>query len=303
MSSPSLIDTEKPLFRGNLQTHSTASDGDSEPEVVCAKHRRAGNHFLSLSDHFIDRFGCIDTGIREFDTRGRITIPGAELHTGRTEFGFEWHILANGLPEDFDGCAPRESMPSRVRRAAHAGAFVSVAHLCPYNVSTSDILCLGTDVHAIEIHNGTCDLQAERGDSWHVADQLVSMGKHYGFVATDDFRGRAAQGYLAPEWVWVRAAEPLASPFVTAPKKGAFYSSTGPQIHHMHIENWRHLSVFCRVTEQIIAGGTGLERRHVIRPRVTEAMIDLSRFESPLVRITVRDRHGGRAWTNAMWLD
>ena len=41
----------KRAFRGDLHTHSNASDGKENPEIVCANLRRLGYDFCSLTDH------------------------------------------------------------------------------------------------------------------------------------------------------------------------------------------------------------------------------------------------------------
>ena len=41
------------FLRGNLHTHSTASDGELAPGEVCRRYREAGYDFICLSDHFL----------------------------------------------------------------------------------------------------------------------------------------------------------------------------------------------------------------------------------------------------------
>ncbi|HRF95867.1 MAG TPA: hypothetical protein PLZ51_11760, partial [Aggregatilineales bacterium] len=90
------------FYKGNLHTHSTVSDGALSPEAVCDVYKKLGYDFLSLTDHFMEQFGgyqIADT--RAFRTDTFTTLIGAELHTGQTELGNLWHILAVGLPLDF----------------------------------------------------------------------------------------------------------------------------------------------------------------------------------------------------------
>src|SRR5580700_10686857 len=110
--------------RGNLHTHSTLSDGALSPERVCSVYRDAGYDFLALTDHFMEqyRFAIADT--RQYRTDAFTTIIGAEVHTGRTELGHLWHILAVGLPLSFAPNLPNETGPEIAMRALRAGAFV-----------------------------------------------------------------------------------------------------------------------------------------------------------------------------------
>ncbi|MCU0944651.1 MAG: hypothetical protein MUF65_04695, partial [Rubritepida sp.] len=89
------------FWKGNLHTHSTASDGVRAPEAVCATYREAGYDFLALTDHFLAKYGFPIVDTRPFRAPGFTTILGAELHAPATALGELWHILALGLPLDF----------------------------------------------------------------------------------------------------------------------------------------------------------------------------------------------------------
>ena len=89
------------FFKGNLHTHSTASDAVRDPEDVCGLYREAGYDFLALTDHFLPKFGFPITDTRPFRTNAFTTVLGAEVHAPKTELGEIWHILSVGLPLDF----------------------------------------------------------------------------------------------------------------------------------------------------------------------------------------------------------
>jgi hypothetical protein len=42
--------------KGNIHTHSTASDGELEPEEVCRRYRDGGYDFVAITDHYLDEF-------------------------------------------------------------------------------------------------------------------------------------------------------------------------------------------------------------------------------------------------------
>ena len=42
--------------KGNIHTHSTASDGTLPPEEVCRRYREAGYDFLAITYHFLEQF-------------------------------------------------------------------------------------------------------------------------------------------------------------------------------------------------------------------------------------------------------
>ncbi len=90
------------FYRGNLHMHSTVSDGALSVVDACAKYRDAGYDFVSITDHALERYGFPITDTRSCRAEGFTTIIGAELHAGQSELGNLWHIVANGLPLDFD---------------------------------------------------------------------------------------------------------------------------------------------------------------------------------------------------------
>ena len=67
-------------FLGDLHMHTTGSDGDQDPEVVCANYRRYGYDFTVISDH--RRYDPSLRAIRFYrDVPTELTIvPGEEVH-------------------------------------------------------------------------------------------------------------------------------------------------------------------------------------------------------------------------------
>lgn len=51
LAAPAAGEPRRPWWRGNLHTHTLWSDGDQYPEMVFDWYRRAGYHFVVLSDH------------------------------------------------------------------------------------------------------------------------------------------------------------------------------------------------------------------------------------------------------------
>ena len=90
------------FYRGNLHTHSTLSDGALEPKEVCRRYRDEGYDFISLTDHFLGRYGWPIADTEPYRKPGFTTVLGAELHSGAQANGELWHILAVCLPAGFE---------------------------------------------------------------------------------------------------------------------------------------------------------------------------------------------------------
>lgn len=287
------------FWRGNLHTHSTLSDGHLSPEAVCRFYREAGYHFVALTDHFLETYNYPVADTRLYRSDGFTTLTGAELHAGCTEFGNRWHILAVGLPLDFAPPGPEETGPQIAARALESGAFVAAAHPYWYNLTEADVLSLGP-VHAVEIFNGTSHDHNDRADSWYMLETLLERGHRYSACATDDahFNPHRADALLG--WTWVKSEQLTPEGLLQALKNGHYYSSTGPELYDITVEPDR-LSVRCSPASRVFVTGSGYRARSVHGNGLTEAVFDLSGFDSPYCRVIVRDTVGRRAWSNPIW--
>ena len=142
------------FWRGNLHTHSTASDGHLAPVAVCHLYRAAGYDFLAITDHFLEAYGYRLTDVSAHDSADFVTLRAAELHAGRMESGHFWHLLGIGLPTEFARPSEDETGPQLAARALAAGSFVVAAHPAWYGAIENEIRSLGP-IHAIEAWNAT----------------------------------------------------------------------------------------------------------------------------------------------------
>lgn len=296
------------FFRGNLHTHSTASDGALAPGEVCRRYAQAGYDFLCMSDHFIGRYGYPVTDTSPFRTNRFTTIPGAEVHTGRMKNGEIWHILAVGLPEgfapppqpDFTGTHEGESPADLARRAAEAGAFVALAHPEWNGLTPEDARLIDT-VHAVEIYNHGCHVECDRGYGVALLDTLLSEGRRLTACATDDAHFHAPDHFGG--WVMVKAEANEPGALLAALISGAYYASTGPELNDFRIEGER-IVVECSPAEHVIAIGANSAAKVVHGSGLTRAELPLERFQKGRwVRAAIHDAAGKRAWSNPIWLD
>ena len=80
-------------FKGNLHTHSLWSDGDDYPEMITDRYKRAGYHFLAMSEHNI-----MPEGQRWFALKPPTVVAGkleqrgggAVLENYLARFGADW---------------------------------------------------------------------------------------------------------------------------------------------------------------------------------------------------------------------
>lgn len=288
------------FYRGNLHSHSTASDGYLSPEAICALYRSEGYDFVALTDHFMERYGFPITDTLPYRAPDFTTILGAELHTGYTELGNLWHILAVGLPADFAPYAEGETGGEVARRALDAGAFVAAAHPAWYGLTEGDVISLGA-IQAIEIYNGTAADDNDKPDSVSLLDLMLMRGRAYNACATDDTHCNPNRYDVGRGWVQVKSETLEPQALLNALKAGAYYSSTGPEIHDIEIEG-DQIRVKCSPASRIFVTGHRATKAYASGNGVREAAIDLAPLgDSPFLRVTVRDAKGGRAWANPIW--
>ncbi len=285
------------FYKGNLHTHSTNSDGSHSPERVTAFYREAGYDFLALTDHFMERYGFPITDTRALRSDGFTTLIAAELHAPETRIGETWHIKAIGLPLDFPALAPGETGPEIAARAAEAGAFIGIVHPSWYGLTTADAYDLPF-AHAIEIYNHGSAVETDRGDDWPFCDQLLNDGWRLSGYATDDAHHLTHD--CLGGWVQVKAETPAPDALLAALKAGHYYSSQGPEIHDIRLDDGE-VRVECSPASTIIIQGRGSKADFARGCDLTEARFPLARHEAAYFRITVVDQAGRKAWSNPVW--
>ena len=302
----SLFQKPGKFFRGNLHTHSNFSDGKLDPEEICRRYENEGYDFISITDHHVGEYNHPVTDTRKFQNSSFTTIPGAELHSGKMKNGGIWHILAVGLPFDFTPAkAPgfvhvdgQETGPELARRARDAGAFVAIAHPQWSAMHLEDARSIDV-AHAIEIYNHGCFVCCDRGDGAQTADLLFSEGRRLNLIATDDSHFHENDQFGG--WVMVKAEKNDPKLLLEALKRGDFYSSQGPKIHEISFED-NAVEVKSSPVSAVIAQGCGSATSAIHGESMNAARVSLSNLSaSPWVRITVRDIHGKRAWSNCIW--
>lgn len=299
----SAFDKPGRFWRGNLHCHSTRSDGALPPEEVARRYRAAGYHFYCQSDHFMAEFGYPVTDTTAFRSADFTTILGAELHAPSLQNGEIWHILAVGLPADFAPLMDGETGPDLARRAQAAGAFVAIAHPQWYGLTLDDARTLAF-ADAIEVYNHTCAVQADRPDGTYMLDQMLLDGLHLNAIATDDahFRDQTHSNADAfGGWVMVKAETLTPDALLAALKAGDFYSSQGPELHHITITG-DHLTVHCSAVDRVTVLGPRARSATQSGTSMTMASLPLGGFNGDWLRVVVIDAAGKRAWSNPLRL-
>ncbi len=297
-------------FKGNIHTHTTRSDGDSEPEVVTDWYRRNGYDFLVLTDH--NHVTILEHGMR--GAEGPLMIPGeevsVELNRGKTSI----HLGAIGIrgyvePVDAGDVVP--TLQANIDAVRAAGGIVSLNHP-NYTWAYDDRhIVRVSGANLLEIFNGNTVVNNYGGGGHpsceEIWDMTLTAGRPIYGVAVDDshhFQGDFKPSLANPGrgWVVVEAPALDRDAVVGALESGDFYCSTGVELDELSISQERIELVIRQEwhmaydTEFVTRGGRVLDRRDGTRARC-----DL-RGDEGYVRARVLCSDGSRAWTQPVFL-
>jgi hypothetical protein len=296
------MDTTNPFslsghwYKGQLHVHTTRSDGRRTPEEVMGWYRERGYHFLALTDHSV--LSEARTVADDFVTLAGIEVDGVDPERGM------YHLVALGMrrPPNLGGSAA-SSMQGAISRLRAAGALVAIAHPYWSGQMSKDLLGL-EGCFALELYNGSCDVDDAKGFSTVHWDDLLAAGCRISGLAVDDAHWRRGDYDAGLGWVWVRAPVLTPAAILKALALGHFYASTGPEIHGLRLKDgW--LYVDCSPAVAVDFLGNGPKSRRIVPPldeTLTEASYQLRKGQR-YVRVACQAAGGGWAWTNPIFLD
>ena len=303
---PEVFQVGGKFWRGNLHTHSNRSDGLLDPSEVCRRYQAEGYDFLALTDHFVGLFDYPITDTLPYRNDVFTTILGAELHSGAMQNGELWHVLAVGLPSDFVRSNSPHFLPIEdqetaqeiAKRARDAGAFVAIAHPQWSGMTLADARTIGS-AHAVEIYNHRSAVACERPDGTAILDLLLTEGRQLTAIATDDAHFTEPDHFGG--WVMVKAKENSPDALLQALKNGHFYSSEGPELHHIELDK-NQIFISSSAISTVIIQAKGSATLALRGASMTQAKIQLAQVsQSEWIRVTVKDAAGRRAWSNPIW--
>lgn len=287
-------------FKGNVHTHSTGSDGTKSPNQLVDLYRDAGYDFLSITDH---------SRVTDIDGLGKsrlLLIPGEEICAGCSQADTLFHIVGlgieNTLPfEDFDKDLDPQLVIDYINRS---GGISILAHPYWSGLNHHDMMALN-HYHGVEVYNTSCEYERSTGLSPSHIDGIIVAGRRPFIYAVDDHHG-AERPFLPLDacgaWISVKAASLTAEDIMDSIRKGYFYSSTGPTIEEILIDEEGLISVECSPVKSITFVSTpslGM-KFHARDEPLTQATYE-GRDGETYVRVEVTDFEGRTAWSNPIY--
>ena len=290
------------MLKGGLHCHTTRSDGDGAPEDVIRLYAAHGYDFLALTDHRYYNYQDFapDAGV--------LIVPGMEMDRDLPGEGVHcFHTVCIGPARaDGNGFAPDERFAGGTVRDQDEyqpvldwihrnGNMTIYCHPQWSKTPAAEFERLRGNF-AMEIWNSGCALNNDEDTDAACWDVLLRQGQRIFGVATDD-------GHRMDEhchgWVRVNARRTLGD-ILAALRSGAFYASTGPEIHDFYVEEGRAV-VRCSAAKKI-RFHYGYAPTRIERGEALEG----AEFSVPshytYIRASVVDAEGRKAWTNPIFL-
>lgn len=328
------------FYKANLHSHSTLSDGTLTPEEMKEAYKAQGYSVLAYTDHdiFIPHHDLTDDSFvalagfeaafnqyniypaqsRSVKSTHLCFIARSQSITKHPCWSPEYAYVGNAkdhhvdvIPDESNSPFERDYSPEgineMIQKCREAGFFVTYNHPT-WSLESFEDYKNYNGINAVEILNYSCDVAGFDAYVPTVYDDMLRCNKRIFAVAADDNHNKHPIGSPGSDsfggFVMIKA-EGLTYDLITeALFKGDFYSSSGPEIYELYIENdvlhvvssdavQIKMSTNCRV-----AGAVRAEKGGSIRAASFPISTDVE-----YVRITVKDAQGNSANTNAYFIE
>jgi hypothetical protein len=292
-------------LRCALHAHTTNSDGELPPDKLVRHYEWAGFDVLAITDHFVRTDAS--------STDALLVIPSTEIDA--TAAGENAHLLALGV----DTAPPRPD--GEFEPLADVVAWIDAHGGVPYLAHTywsglrTELWEACPGLVGVEIYNAGCELEVGRGFATTHWDEALERGRLLYGIATDDSHHPGYDSAYA--WVWARCGERSRDAVLDALRSGRFYSSTGPVIHELEVDD-DAVTVRTSAAASVVlmtgrrrgssvnAGRMGYSYRGRALETSDDGELLRTRLErpahAPFGRLEITDARGRRAWTNALWM-
>lgn len=285
-----LFENGKPIFKGNLHTHTTVSDGRLSPLEALRLYQSRGYDFLALTDHWRPN--------APGEYEGMLVLGGAEMDISYPDQVV--HIVGVGLSGDLlKYVKPGDSPQRMIDGARSAGGRAILCHPA-WSLNTPETMLALRDLTGVEIYNSFSGVpwNAARADSAVLIDIAMTRGFRACLVASDDAHRYEGESCLS--YICVQADDLTREALLQGLEKGACYASQGPVFRQI---TWAEgvVEVECSPVSHIIFNSNLVWSKDRCR---TGRDLTHARYQMPAgedyVRVELIDRYGRRAWSGAL---
>ena len=320
------------FYKANLHCHTTISDGRWTPEEVKKNYMEQGYSVIAYTDHNL-LISHQDLAEESF-----LPLNGIEFNINNDEYGGKygktchfcaiaiepdnliqpcWHrekylgphtsqfrhlIKYDESKPDYERVYNPECINDMMKQCVDNGIFVTYNHPDWSMESYTDYINYN-NMNAMEICNYECVCIGHDEHNSKVYDEMLKSGKRIYCVATDDNHNKEGASASFGGFTMIKADKLDYKTITKALVDGNFYASEGPVINELWVED-NKIHIKCEPADEIRMN-TAYRYAKSIKGfgyPVTEASFDLNGREG-YVRITVVDKDGNKAYTNAYFID
>jgi hypothetical protein len=280
-------------YKGNLHTHTTGSDGAWAPERVVDEYKSNGYNFAFITDHWKV------TNTSTLSKDGFLALNGQEFDIGGSELGYHYHVVGLNIKKTIPSGLV-SNIQELIDLIRSEGGEAVIAHPYWSGLTLNDISSLNGHL-GIEIFNSTCFFCIGKGHSVIHWDDLLNKGNLMWGFAVDDTHQHFNEYRpidICAAWIMARMPELTEENVMHAIKSGHFYSSTGPAINNISIQDGKiHVSTSEVKIINFIANANNGESFTAKNGSITEAEYRI-RGNERYIRVECIDKDGRNAWSN-----
>ena len=344
-----LLPKREKYYKAAMHIHTTVSDGKATPEEAKEAYKARGYSIVAYTDHDvmvphneladadflpltaveiarnskeIKQIGfsaakTVHMNIYASD-KNAVTFPGfcEEAVIFPASRGYVTDEMRRGQDEDTTYSA--EYLNSVIKRANDAGFLVSLNHPV-WSLQNYNEYINYEGLFGVEVYNSSCVLMGFADTEQPLYDFLDKCEDVRPMVG-DDWHGDKMS--IGKSCVWVGAEALEYDAVFEALRRGDFYSSSGPEIYELSIEDGK-LRIRCSDAVKIVLS-TERRRTKVARADdgepITSFEFDIAELieqhreveekyevlgikRKTYIRLTVKDKNGDMAYTRAYYLD
>ena len=306
-----LLPEDGNLYKLNLHSHSTISDGSFTPSELKQLYIEQGYSAVAFTDHNVcvphneltdDRFVAL-TGIEAaFSGTDETGYVRKMVHINAISRDAEQEFAIAPMPRDY------EKINDTVAQLRDKNCIVTVNHPVFSDMSTEDLLRIqGMD--CVEVYNAIGVMFNNYSDDSAFYEYFLRAGGRALPVAADDCHMHFPDNTPFLEYFQgftvVKAPKLSYDSLIRGIDAGAMYASTGPMFHNLWLDG-DVLHVECSPVCSVFVHGKYLSYKAVEAERtdcLTHSEIDISglRAISPYIWVQLRDTQGRKAWAKPYW--
>ncbi len=306
MNRKCIFPKHKNIYKGNLHSHTTRSDGAYSAETVIEGYKARGYQFLCLSDHhnYYDRSDSnCDNFIILHGMEGGVGYSRFHLHAvADYSIEVEKRITADSEYPIDEALTVQETIDEYQKQ----GNLCIINHPRWSGLEYDDLM--GAEGYlGIEVYNHNCECESLTGTATDYLDYALQRGKRLYAFASDDAHAEDMYKKISEffgGWICVSADELTHVGIVNSIRNGDFYAANGPEI--IRIEQLG-TEIYVKTSPvRSIAFNTFPEHGYNAYSKdgnpISEAtyrLLDGTRY----VRIEITDFAGKKAWSNPIFFD